>query len=478
MATWLSVGAAARGDRVVTAAAPPAVEAGLRVLAEGGNAFDAAVTMALVETVCLPMKCGLAGDLVALVRAPDGALGCLLSIGPGAGALGSGAVPTETGGGSVGVPGAPAGYARLAALGRFDLPALVAPAIEAATRGVAWSEVAVRLTAEAEDLLRRHNGETVFLPEGRLPRVGETLRLPGLTRLLGDFAELGETLFHGAHGEAIRDRVREAGGFLELADLAVDPAAWRAPARLPLGGGAVLVATPAPTHGPALLNAADLVLHHRRDPVAAAREARRAMTDDAGALAVGGTSVVTAADDEGNAVVLVHSNSYPQYGSGLVVRDLDLVLNNRPGRGFDASAPVDSPRAPAPGRVPPTTRHAWAGVDGRTTTLGATPGGINQMIWNLQSVLAACDGAAPDEICRAPRWSLDTGGRLTIEADHRDAGRPDGRRVAAGSMRSAQQVLRLDATAAGAAAAADRRTGAVAGTLGTNGQGHEGTAVV
>ena len=55
-------------DGVVCAAAPLAAAAGAESLREGGNAFDAVVTATLAETVLLPPKCGLGGDLVAIVR--------------------------------------------------------------------------------------------------------------------------------------------------------------------------------------------------------------------------------------------------------------------------------------------------------------------------------------------------------------------------------------------------------------------------
>src|SRR5690606_6047679 len=50
---------AAAGPAVATAAVPKAAEVALAVLADGGNAYDAAVAACLVECVWLPMKCGL-----------------------------------------------------------------------------------------------------------------------------------------------------------------------------------------------------------------------------------------------------------------------------------------------------------------------------------------------------------------------------------------------------------------------------------
>ena len=46
---------------MVVAAQPEAVEAGAEVLAAGGNAVDATVAAALVQTVVDPMMCGIAG---------------------------------------------------------------------------------------------------------------------------------------------------------------------------------------------------------------------------------------------------------------------------------------------------------------------------------------------------------------------------------------------------------------------------------
>src|SRR3546814_471 len=123
-----------------------------------------------------------------------------------------------------------------------------------------------------------------------------------------------------------------------------------------------------------------------------------------GAGGGGGTSVVTAADGEGNRVVVVHSNSFPQYGSGVVVSEYDLVLNNRPGRGFALDAPSGHWNAPGPLSIPATTLNAWHMGSDTAEFWGGTPGGENQAVWNLQTVTALLSGAEPlDAILRPKR---------------------------------------------------------------------------
>jgi gamma-glutamyltranspeptidase/glutathione hydrolase len=462
-AALLAEAVAVRGRATVTAVAPLAVNAGLAVLARGGNAFDAAVAAGLVESVAVPMRCGLGGDLVALVRQADGTLETLVSIGPGVAALDSGGRLEITGPRSIGIPGAPHGYAALAAKGRLGLAALAAPAIDAAETGVPWSRAAVQLTVEAQELLRRHNGALPFLPGGAPPQVGALLRLPGLARLLRRFADSGAALFHGEPGRVLADHVQALGGLLTRADLEAMPARWQAPARLALAG-AVISATPAPTHGPGLLRALELVRDEALSPVAAARLARAEARAAGKRPQDGGTSVLTAADREGTVVVLVHSNAFVRYGSGVVLPAFDLVLANRPGRGFALDAPPQAPNAPRAGRVPPTTLHAWAIETAGRIDLGATPGGIDQMPWNLQSAMQCLANRALGEIVTAPRWGLDTDDGLTCEADHPLAG-SEGKTVPALSQGSAQQIVRLVAGEATIEAAADPRTGARAAAL-------------
>lgn len=453
--------AAARGRRVVTAAHPAAGAAGIEMYARGGNAFDAALAACFVETVALPMKCGLAGDVVALARRAGGDWRALASIGAGPAALAAGATLERLGPRSVGVPGAPDGYAALHAAATLPLEALTAPAVRLARDGIAWTRVAVGYVEESRALLEQHNpGGCVYLPDGRVPTVGELRYAEGLARLLERYAALGSALFDEEEGERVAAAVRSRGGFLSCEDLRARPARWLAPARVDLGGR-TMIATPRPTHGPALLDAVRRAVVAGVAPLEAALQARAAQRAAGRAALDEGTSVVTAADDAGNAVVVVHSNSFPRFGSGVVLED-GLVLSNRPGRGFDLAAPPGAANAPAAGRVPFTTLHAWALPGGDVSFAGATPGGVNQMPWNLQTVLRVMAGEAPGDVVTAPRWALDEQDRLSLEGD---AAVPAGVREYATlepmSLRSVAQVLRLGEGGL-PEAAADPRTGAVA----------------
>ncbi|MBW3663910.1 MAG: gamma-glutamyltransferase family protein [Actinobacteria bacterium] len=476
--------ATGRGVRgVVAAAAPHAAALGAEVLRAGGNAFDAVVTAGLAETVLLPPKCGLAGDLIALRLEPgQDAPTALLAIG-GAPAGLVDAVARQgwgaTGPSAVGVPGAPAGYAALAELGTRSLVELAAPAARLARDGFVWAPICTVLAEESHDLVARWNPEgTRYFPRGAAIAPGSVVRLPGLAAVLDEFAARGAGLFEGPVGDAAVAKVRQLGGVVTMEDLSRFGAAdWCEPARGEVAGHEVW-ATPAPTHGPSLL-AAVAAAQPGDDPGVVWQRVQTAIAERRGTLADPreGTSMVSAADADGNAVVVIHSNSYPRFGSGLVVADYDLILANRAGRGFTGEP--GHPNFPAPGRRPATTLHAWAwGGDGRATLLGATPGGANQMPWNAQLIQQLVDDERPlGMLVVAPRWEWlqpDSDGedgpaqghgirveagfaaadvdRLRAVADHLEE-------VARWGLRSAQQVLARPEPGAALTAAVDPRTG-------------------
>jgi gamma-glutamyltranspeptidase/glutathione hydrolase len=463
-----------RGSRgVVAAAAPLAAALGAEAMRDGGNAYDGAVVAALAETALLPPKCGLGGDLVAIVL-PSGASEpeCLLAIGGAPDALPEAARRgrlAETGPTSVGVPSAPAGYDALSARGRLGRDRQAAPAARVAEDGVVWAPICRTLGEESHALAHEHEpGGSVYFPDGRPLRAGEVVRLPGQARALRAWAADGAGCLAGDLGTAIVDRVAAAGGLLTSDDLRHARAEWVAPAHAACHGHEVWT-TPAPTHGPSMLDAIGRTDPRRPQQLWAATQAaiadRRARL---GEREDGGTSMVTAVDADGTIVVVVHSNSYPRFGSGLVVHDFDLILNNRAGRGFTARE--GHPNFPVAGRRPATTLMAWAaGPAGKAPShLGATPGGANQMTWNAQLVSTLLAGERdPGRLVTAPRWEWlpeDDGVRV-----EEDLPTPVRAAVAAGAtrtevvprwgLRCAQQVAVRPDVGSARVAAVDPRTG-------------------
>lgn len=395
-----------RGVRgVVAAAAPMAAAAGADALRQGGNAFDAAVAAALAETVLLPPKCGFGGDLVAVaVGAGEDEPAALVAVGGAASGLAEVARVgrwSDVGPTSVGVPSAAAGYAALAGRGRLSREVLAARAVELAEGGFPWAPVCAELGQAARELVATWQPDgCVYQPGGEPLGAGVRVRLPGLARVLHAWVGDPASVLEGDIGAAIVERVRSAGGALDHDDLRGVSAAWEPCASAEVDGHRLWV-TPAPTHGPSLLDACRAATepgatYHR--VLAAIARRRDALADPSG------TSMVSAADSEGNVVVVVHSNSYPRFGSGLVVEEYDLVLGNRAGRGFTPEP--GHPNFPDAGRRPATTLHAWAvGDESGPRWLGGTPGGENQMPWNAQVLGRLLAGERHlGRLVAAPQW--------------------------------------------------------------------------
>ena len=460
---------------VVCAAAPLAAQAGAAALRDGGNAYDAVVAAALAETVLLPPKCGFGGDLIAIRLVADSPTpDALLAIGGAPAGLSDVARSgtwREVGPMSVGPPAAAPGYAALVDLGRLGRARLAAPAIDLATHGFPWAEVCSRLSRQAAALVREMNPEgCAYYPGGSPINPGTITRLPGLARVLEEFVVRGAELMQGPLGSAVVAEVRGRGGVLEHDDFGYARAEWApcvAGRAATLQGDVTTWATPAPTHGPSLLDAV-AGLTAAASPAEVLRAVMRSIAERRSTLAdPSGTSMVSAADADGNVVVVVHSNSFPRFGSGIVVPGYDLPLANRAGRGFTPEP--GHPNFPSAGRRPATTLHAWAvaGIDGRPRFLGATPGGANQMPWNAQTLARIAAGEThPGVLVASPIWEwLPEDDGLRIEAGFEPA-EVESLRAGVGRMidaprwgcKSAQQVVRIRRADEPWMAAADPRT--------------------
>lgn len=458
---------------VIAAAAPLAAQAGAAALRAGGNAYDAAVAAALAETVLLPPKCGLGGDLVAIVVPGPGAEPEAV-IAVGGAAAGHASVARagtwrDVGPDSVGPPAAAAGYAALADRGVLGRDAVARAAIGLAVDGFPWAAVCTNLSRQAAALVAEmHPGGCAYYPDGEPFAAGAVVRLPGLAEVLREWVQRGADLLAGPVGAAIERAVAQRGGALRASDFAYATAEWRECASVDTGDRR-LWATPAPTHGPGLLAAvADAAAAGALDPVGMHRAVMRAIEQQRRELGdPGGTSMVSAGDASGTVVTIVHSNSYPRFGSGIVVPEYTLPLANRAGRGFTPEA--GHPNFPEAGRRPATTLHAWAASDaaGAARWVGGTPGGANQLPWNAQALSRLLAGEErPGMLVTAPLWEWipdDDGLRV-------EAGFPGDVAVALGAAtprvvsaprwgcKSAQQVVRVPSPGEAWEAAADPRT--------------------
>ena len=221
---------------VVTSDEPLASMAGMRMLQQGGNAFDAAVATAIAVGVLDPRMGSIGGNGFATVyiaksrevralnfygSAPEHAT---LSVYQGKdyshGAL------------SVPVPSSLKGFEALhRAYGRLPWAKVLEPAIDLAENGFLIRKVMVDDMTEYEKILTEPPSMAkVFRPNGRLPRAGELLRQPDLARTLRAIAEHGADWFYtGPLGARIVKSVQENGGVLTARDLANYRAKWVMP---------------------------------------------------------------------------------------------------------------------------------------------------------------------------------------------------------------------------------------------------------
>lgn len=233
------------GRGVCAAGDPREAEAGVRALAAGGNAVDAAVAAAFAAFVVEQVDCGLGGfahvsawladggplAVDGYVRAPAAAAPDMFAV-PAAGPSDYGhPLPDAArwGGRAVAVPGAVGGLCEAhARAGRLPLAAVLAPAIELAEAGVAFSWRDKLVVADLLGPIARVPGAAdVLLPGGRPPRTplqdgsGDRLDTRPLARTLERIAAEGPAGFYeGPVARALAAAVERAGGALTAADLA------------------------------------------------------------------------------------------------------------------------------------------------------------------------------------------------------------------------------------------------------------------
>ena len=238
----------ARGG-MVTAPHAAAATAGARVLADGGNAIEAALATAAVLTVVYPHMTGLGGDSFWLIAAPGRAPVTI----DGAGRAGAGVTPgLYSGQGLHAVPwrgalaantvaGAVSAWAAAADLsgawgGRMSLPRLFQEAVTLAYEGtvVTGSHAQAAGTFWAE-LAAVPGFSALHGIDAAPPAAGQRLRQPGLGRTFERLARDGlDDFYRGALGAQIAAELAAAGTPLSGADLAAQYARLGAPLQVTL----------------------------------------------------------------------------------------------------------------------------------------------------------------------------------------------------------------------------------------------------
>jgi gamma-glutamyltranspeptidase/glutathione hydrolase len=139
----------------------------------------------------------------------------------------------------------------------------------------------------------------------------------------------------------------------------------------------------------------------------------RAGTYQAGRPHAGGTIYLSAADEHGMMVSFIQSN-YMGFGSGVVVPDTGISMQNR-GVGF--SMDPRSPNVVGGGKRPfHTIIPGFLTRDGKPVMSFGVMGGDMQPQGHLQTVVRMLDyHQQPQAACCAPRWKVNTDFSLDIE---------------------------------------------------------------
>jgi gamma-glutamyltranspeptidase/glutathione hydrolase len=455
------------------------------VIKRGGNAVDAAITMAGVLAVVRPHMNGVGGDNFMLIRLQK--TGEVIALN-GSGRAGAKATPAffqakglkavpSTGILSVSVPGAVRGWAdALQKYGTITLSQALQPAIRYAERGF---PVSPRLNADINESKKKVAADPelarIFLPNGEAPPVGSLLKQPELARTLRAIAASGpDVIYKGAIAKQIAHFMDREGGLLTADDLAKHRSTWEKPISTTYLNHPVL-AFPPNTQGVTLLeslnlaeladlkpmgrNSADYIhtlvegaklAYADRDKYVAdpafsevpverliskeyAADLARRLRDklkanDASSNAnrdgTGDTVFLGVVDKDGNAVSMIQS-LFAAFGSGRMVPGTGITLHNR---GSLYELDPAHPNVIAPGKRPFHTLcpAMVLNPDRSLMMVVGTPGGDGQPQTLVQVITNVMQfGLTPQQAVEAARFRWYGRERLGVEpgiaADVRDA---------------------------------------------------------
>lgn len=459
---------------MVATGQPLASQVGLTILKQGGNAIDAAIATAAALTVLEPTANGIGGDAFALVWVKDKMYG-LNGSGPAPKSIsidkvkarGYSEMPRH-GWIPVTVPGAPGAWAELLRrFGNLSLSEVLAPAIDYAEKGYPVSPV----LAKYWQLAFKRYKETLtdkefthwfntFAPNGKPPKTGAIWKSPAHAETLRLIGETNATSFYqGTLADKIVAFSEKHDGFLKSEDLAsyqpswVDPISinyhgydvWEIP---PNGQGMIALQALNILEGYDFRNKEAVDTYHKQIEATklAFADGKKYITDEKdmqlkteqllaktyadkrraliqeealipepGLPPQSGTVYLATADNQGNMVSFIQSN-YMGFGSGLVVPDTGIALQNR---GHSFSLDKNDHNALQGGKK---TYHTiipgFLSKGNEPVGPFGVMGGFMQPQGHVQVVMNTVNfGLNPQAALDAPRWQWRKGKEVVVEAD-------------------------------------------------------------
>jgi len=317
----------------IAAGNPATAAAGAEILANGGNAADAAVAATLASCVAESIMTGLLGGGYAIYfDAASGSvwnLDCFCSIPSGEGGeldhlqvpFGEELVHYAIGAASFAVPGVAAGVGALhSRFGRLPWRDVFEPALRIARHGVEMSQAHASCLAMLAPVMTMDSGARIYAPRNVLLQAGDTLHQPGIEKALMLLVDEGAaSMYTGSLAQSVLSLMRARGGIVTADDLLEYEPVWSEPLDVAYCGRRVLTRgglSRVPALLPRLPELCGLSETERVLQVVPVLESVGAETH---------TTNVSVVDADGNACAFTTSLGL---GSGDFLPGLDLHLNS------------------------------------------------------------------------------------------------------------------------------------------------------
>jgi gamma-glutamyltranspeptidase / glutathione hydrolase len=227
----------------VATSQPLAAQAGLQMLAGGGNAIDAILATAITLTLVEPVSNGIGSDAYAIVW--DGKrMHGLNASGRSPAAWTPDYFKDRTampvrGWDTVSVPGCVAAWVELhQKFGKLPFKKLFEPAIRYGREGFLVSPtIAGQWEKQVPELKDQPGFAKYFMPGGRAPRAGEVFKFKDHALALEEIAaSKGKAFYRGELAEKLEAHARKHGGALRATDLAANKPDWVTPLEMDYRG--------------------------------------------------------------------------------------------------------------------------------------------------------------------------------------------------------------------------------------------------